>query len=139
MNTNHWEHFEHQADIGVRGFGDSLPEAFEQAAYALTSVITDLSLISNDIAINIECHEEDRELLLVDWLNQIIYQMATRKMLFGRFTVNIENGTLRATAWGETMNIERHQPSVEIKGATYTALCVQQTAHGWMAQCVVDV
>ncbi len=79
-------------------------------------------------------------MLLVDWLNALIYEMATRRMLFSRFDVSIEGERLSATAWGEEVDVERHQPTVEIKGATYTALEVRQGADGrWIAQCVVDV
>ncbi len=139
MNSTSWEHFEHQADIGVRGFGQTMAEAFENIAIAMTEVITDLALIKTDSLIEIECQEDDKELLLADWLNALIYEMATRKMLFSRFVVSINPGTLKAQVWGEAMDIERHHPSVEIKGATYTALSVKQTEDGWQAQCVVDV
>lgn len=138
--TRLWEHFEHQADIGVRGIAPSLAEAFEQTALAMTAVVTDLSCITSSTDIAIECTEPDNEMLLVDWLNSLIYEMATRKMLFGRFKVNIVNGKLTAIASGETIDIQKHQPAVEIKGATYTELKVTQQANGlWLAQCVVDV
>ena len=139
MQSARWEHFEHEADIGVRGYGNSLAEAFCQAACAMMAVMTELSLIQPRQMVTIECDEEDRELLLVDWLNAIIYQMATRKMLFCRFEVVLDKPGLQARAWGEEIDIQRHQPSVEIKGATYTELSVQQVDGEWMAQCVVDV
>lgn len=136
----HWEHFEHDADIGVRGVGESIAQAFEQAALAMMAlVVTDLVIIESRQEITIECEEADPELLLVDWLNAVIYQMATRKMLFNRFQVSIEGGQLRAKAWGEVISRQRHQPAVEIKGATYTELDVSQQQNGWHAQCVVDV
>ena len=139
MISPHWEHFEHQADIGVRGFGNSPAEAFEQAALALSAIITDLSLIDPVEEINIVCEEADRELLLVDWLNALIFEMSTRKMLFGRFEVVINNAQLKARVWGEPTNVKRHQPAVEIKGATYTELSVRKSQGQWVAQCVVDV
>ena len=135
-----WEHFHHQADIGVRGRGDSLEAAFVQAAIGLTAVITDPSGVAGVIPVSIHCEAPDDQLLFVDWLNALIYQMAVRKMLFSRFQVGISHGTLEATAWGEAIEIARHQPAVEIKGATYTELRVEQSDRGdWLAQCVVDV
>jgi len=139
MITPHWEHFEHQADMGVRGFGNSPEQAFEQAALAMSAIITDLSLIEPRQEVTISCRENDQELLLCDWLNALIYEMSTRKMLFGRFQVNIDNGQLSASAWGETTDVIRHQPAVEIKGATYTELAVKKLPEQWVAQCVVDV
>ena len=140
MTTSYWEHFEHEADIGVRGIAPSLAESFEQTALAMTAVVTDLSCVASDTDIAIECSASDNEILLVDWLNCLIYEMATRKMLFSRFKVTIRNEQLRAIPSGETINILKHQPAVEIKGATYTELKVIQQANGlWLAQCVVDV
>lgn len=136
----HWEHFSHQADIGVRGIGESLSSAFEQAALALSAVITDLALVAPTRSITIECDNPDRELLLVDWLNAIVYEMATRSMLFCRYDIHLEETHLTATLHGEPVDVQRHQPAVEVKGATYTELKVAQRSDGlWLAQCVVDV
>ncbi|OIP46244.1 MAG: archease [Deltaproteobacteria bacterium CG23_combo_of_CG06-09_8_20_14_all_60_8] len=135
-----WEHFHHMADIGVCGLGGSLAEAFGQAALAMTAVITDLASVRPAVEIPIRCQAPDVELLLVDWLNALIYEMAVRHMLFSRFQVTITDLALTARAWGEPVDRLRHQPAVEIKGATYTALKVAQTPDGpWLAQCVVDV
>lgn len=139
MEMRGWEHFEHVADIGVRGFGESPSEAFEQCALAMMAIMTDLSLISDKESIEIGCEEPDPELLLVDWLNAVIYEVATRKMLFGRFKVTIQDGSLKARIWGEQIDVERHHPAVEIKGATYTELALYQVQGRWIAQCIVDV
>jgi len=142
MNTPQarWEHFEHQADIGVRGIGCSMAEAFVQAALALTAIITEPETVTPLQAVDIVCEEPDQELLLVDWLNALIYEIATRKMLFGRFEVQLDGPRLQARVWGEPIQTGKHQLTVEIKGATFTALKVGQDDSGvWVAQCVVDV
>jgi SHS2 domain-containing protein len=126
--------------MGVRGFGHTRAQAFEQAALALISVISDPQTIAPREAVEIRCEAPDDELLLVDWLNALVYEMATRHMLFSRYSVRIDGTRLAATAWGEPLDIARHQPAVEVKGATYTELRVAQEADGtWVAQCVVDV
>ena len=134
-----WEHFSHQADIGVRGIGATKAEAFEQAALAMTAAVTDPAGVTARDAIEIVCEAPDDELLLAEWLNRLVYEMATRRMLFSRFAVRIDGVRLSATAWGESVDVARHQPAVEIKGATFTALRVAQEAQGWIAQTVVDV
>jgi len=139
MITPHWQHFEHQADMGVRGFGNTPAEAFEQAALAMSAIITELSLIEARQEISIVCEEAEQELLFVDWLNAVIYEMSTRHMLFSRFDVVIENEHLTASAWGEPIDVKRHQPAVEIKGATYTELAIYESQGQWTVQCVVDV
>ena len=137
--ARHWEHFRHGADVGVRGFGASPAEAFEQAALAMTAVVTDPERVEPREVVTIECQAPDRELLLNEWLNGVIYEMAVRRMLFGRYQVAIESEKLRAQAWGERVDPPRHQPAVELKGATLTALRVACDDGMWVAQTVVDV
>jgi SHS2 domain-containing protein len=135
-----WETFPHEADVGVRGTGNTLAEAFAGAATALTAVICDPATVGAGETATFECAAPDDELLLVDWLNALIYAMATRRLLFSRFEVSIENHRLWATAWGEPVNVARHQPAAEIKGASYCELAVRRLDDGrWLAQCVVDV
>jgi protein archease len=135
-----WEHFPHGADIGVRGIGATREEAFAQAALALTAVVTDPARVVPKDAVEIRCDAPDDELLLADWLNALIYEMATRNALYSRFEVKLRAHGLDAMAWGEQLDRRRHRPAVEVKGATYTALAVAQRADGaWIAQCVVDV
>ena len=140
MTRRRWEHFPHDADIGIRGIGASKEEAFAQAALALTAVITDPRAVVPQDMVEMTCEAPDDELLFVDWLNALVYEMATRHMLFSRFEVHLAEEQLRARAWGEVVDVARHQPAVEVKGATYTELVVKQDPSGaWLAQCVVDV
>ena len=135
-----WEHFHHVADIGVRGSGHTQAEAFEQAALAMMAVIVEPETVEDSEMIELNLSAQDDELLLTEWLNTLIYEMATRRMLFTRFQLQIQDHSLLGKAWGEPIDVARHQPAVEIKGATYTALRVWQDKQSlWHAQCVVDV
>ncbi|HEY9199480.1 MAG TPA: archease [Gammaproteobacteria bacterium] len=135
-----WEHFAHAADIGVRGYGHDVDEAFAQAALAMIAVIADPQRIEAHEAFSIECRAPDLEFLLVDWLNALVYEIATRHMLFCAFDVHILGHHLHATVWGERIDIARHLPVVEVKGATFTELRVAEFAPDqWIAQCIVDV
>jgi tRNA nucleotidyltransferase (CCA-adding enzyme) len=135
----HWEHFEHGADIGVRGLAPTKAGAFEQAALALTAVVTDPAGVCARESIALACAAPDDELLLAAWLNAVVTEMATRRMLFGRYEVRLDGLHLAARAWGEPASVVRHQPAVEVKGATCTALRVAPIEGGWLAQTVVDV
>jgi SHS2 domain-containing protein len=137
--TAGWELFEHDADIGVRGFGATRAEAFEQAALGLTAVITDVDQVVPRECVAICCEAPGDELLFTEWLNALVYEIATRKMLFSRYAVTLEGCTLTAQAWGEGIDVARHRPAVEIKGATLTALRVACSGGRWLAQTVVDV
>jgi len=153
MSKASWEHYSHPADIGIRGFGPTKEQAFAQAALALTAIVAELQTVEPKTQIEISCppprltatgagagQDQDDEFLFVDWLNAIIYQMATRQMLFSKFQVSIENNRLAAKAWGEKINVKKHSPAVEVKAATFADLKVKQNINGmWMVQCVVDV
>jgi SHS2 domain-containing protein len=114
--------------------------AFEQAALALTAVVTDPDHVALRQSVSIACEAPSVELLLVDWLNAVVLRMATDDLVFGAFEVAITGTRLNGRASGESIDIARHQPAVEVKGATLTALKVAEQQDGsWCAQCVVDV
>ncbi|MBS0518213.1 MAG: archease [Proteobacteria bacterium] len=134
-----WSHFPHDADIGIKGVGRSPAEAFEQAALALTAAVTEAA-VESKAEVAVRCQASDLELLFVEWLNAVIYEMAVRKMLFGQFQVRIEGKRLEGLLRGEPVEVVRHAPACEPKGATYTALKVEKDRDGlWSAACVVDV
>ncbi len=139
MTDRGWMHFEHGADIGVRGFGPTIETAFEEAARALTAVVLDPNEVAPKLSVDIACAAPDDEILLVDWLNALIFEMAARGMVFGAFSVRIKESRLTATARGEPLDLCRHAPAVEAKGATFTELRVAERENGWIAQCVIDV
>ena len=135
-----WETFPHGADVGVRGYGADLAEAFANAAMALTSVITDPALIRPVRRVPLSCEADDIEILFLDWLNAIVSTMAIEGLIFGRYEVAIRDDVLEGVAIGEPLDPGRHQPVVEVKGATLTELKVAQGGDGrWVAQCIVDV
>ena len=140
MTRRDWQLFEHDADIGLSATAASREELFAAVAEALTAVVTEPELVECRESIDLECRAPDDVLLLVDWLNALVYEMATRHMLFCRWDVRLRDHALTARVCGEAVDRTRHQPAVEIKGATYTALSVSKDEQGrWHANCVVDV
>jgi tRNA nucleotidyltransferase (CCA-adding enzyme) len=138
MAEARWEHFPHGADLGIRGIGPTREAAFEQAALALVAAMVDLSGIEPRAEIGIRCAGPDDELLLVNWLNAVLYEMATRHMVFGRFEVRRDGKGLAGRAWGESLDHSRHRLGTEVKGATLTGLKVRKNG-SWIAETVVDV
>jgi tRNA nucleotidyltransferase (CCA-adding enzyme) len=140
MSKTGWEHYSHPADVGIRGFGPTKAEAFAQAGVALTAVVADVENVDPEEEVKISCDEEDVELLFVTWLNTLLYETATRNMLFCEFEVEIEGSRLRAKAWGQKLDVSKHNPTVEVKAATCSDLKVEQGTEGnWTVQCIVDV
>jgi len=135
-----WEHFSHDADIGVRGFAPTREKAFEEVAVALMNVVTDVDKVRPQQLVEVTCEGDTLEVLLFEWLNALVFEMATTKILFSRFVVKIEEGKLIGHTWGEPIDFLKHEMIVEVKGATYTELKVAEDQDGrWIAQCVVDV
>ncbi len=134
-----YETFEHGADIGIRGFGDSMEEAFENAAVALYSVMVNVEVIGSREMRRIAVTAPDNELLLVEWLNALLGLSDVERLVFSTFAVKIEGTSLTGTAWGEPLDRERHEAHVEVKGATYHMLSVTVYDGRHVAQCVVDV
>ena len=134
-----YETFEHGADIGIRGFGGTAAEAFENAAVALFSVMVNVHAVETKEKRTISVSAPDHELLLIEWLNALLSLSDIEHMVFSKFKVTMEGASLTGTAWGEKLDQERHEPNVEIKGATYYMLKVGETDGRFVAQCVVDV
>jgi len=136
---NPYETFEHEADIGIRGFGATSEEAFANAAAALYSVMVDIGQVEQKEFRGVNVTAGDQEQLLVEWLNALLAVSDIERMVFSKFEVRIEENRLAGTAWGEHLDRTKHHAHVEVKGATYHMLSVKQEQGRFVAQCVVDV
>ncbi|MDH3374537.1 MAG: archease [Gammaproteobacteria bacterium] len=140
MQQRNWEHFEHEADMGLRADAETREGLFEAMGEALTAIITEPAGVRRVETVTVHCEAPSNALLLVDWLNALIFEMATRGMIFGSWHVELDGQKLEGRLEGEAVDRLRHQPVVEVKGATYTALSVTRDSAGrWHGQCVVDV
>lgn len=137
-----YETFPHEADVGIRGIGSSIEEAFSEAAKALFDVEVDIEKVKPENKIKIEAEAENMEELFVEWLNALLTQASLKEMVFSKFEVKIKKNKifkLRGYAFGEKLNHEKHNIKDEVKGATYSQLKVEQKKNKWIAQCIVDV
>lgn len=126
--------------LRVRGRGASRAAAFESAALALSAAMTEPAAIRPLVAVSIDCEAPSDEALLLDWLNAVIYQMAARRLVFGRYRVRIDGVALHATAWGEPVAAERHDPAVAPTGAVTRALRIERGGDGkWLAECGIAI
>ncbi|MEI7961981.1 MAG: archease [archaeon] len=138
-----FEHFEHKADIGIRGYGATMDEAFAEAAKAMTDVIVDVRSVGKDKKEVIEVIAADEGALLTTFLNQLLFIKDTKKLIFATFVVTIlkkgDKLFLRAKVAGATLDPKRHNFKVDVKAATYSELKVAKQGARWVAQCIVDV
>ncbi len=135
-----YETFEHGADIGIRGIGKTLEEAFVNAAKALFSlIVVNLEDVRPVRRVEIKAAGESLEELFLDWLNQLLAQAGMENLVFSEFACEIKDLALSGWAAGEPIDESRHELGEEVKGATYTMLKVEKKGDFWVAQCVVDV
>jgi SHS2 domain-containing protein len=139
-----YEQFEHQADVGIRGRGRTIEEAFENGAKAMFNVMVNLEKVEPKKEIKIECEAPNLEELFVEWLNKLLSEAGIENLVFSDFKINeikrIDSGyKLFGLAKGEELNSERHEPKVEVKAATYSQLKIEKRGNEYIAQTIIDV
>lgn len=135
-----YETFEHTADVGLRIRGPDLESVMIDAARGLFSlIVVDPTSVRLAESVTFEIKGEDPDLLLFDWLNELLYTFDTRKLLLTDFHVTLSDGQLNATARGEPLDRSRHQLDHEVKAITYHGLKLECTSDGWLAEVVVDI
>ncbi len=141
----HWEIFDHGADIGIRGIGSSVEEAFKMAAIALFSLMypniqkLDIKELDHVKEIKIECSSIDIEYLLVEFLNTLISKSDLLRVAFFDFDIKIKDLTCSCKAKAVPINKDLCDDGIEVKAATLCELKVKKESGTWIAQCVVDV
>ncbi len=141
-----FETFEHGADVGIKGYGKTLEEAFSNALKALATLLVEElpeEGIKKEKGFEIVFEAGELVELFVGFVNKALTLFYLEEVLFWEFEGAIENLAegliLRGRLWGEPFSVERFGYGVEVKGATFTLAEVKKTEEGWIAQCVVDV
>jgi len=115
-----FELIEHTADTGLVASGSTLAEAFANAAYGMFSIIADMANVRESESRKVEVRADDAEMLLVDWLNELLYIFDVHRLLLCRFDITDFDGRrLAATCYGEKYDPSRHQIKLGVKAATY--------------------
>ncbi|WP_297417620.1 archease [Thermococcus sp.] len=138
-----WEHYEHTADIGIRGYGSTLEEAFEAVALALFDVMVDVRKVDPKECREVEAEGEDLMALLYNFLEELLVIHDVEGLVFGDVRIEIEKSgdgyKIKARACGELLS-EKQGPKEEVKAITYHEMEIKQLPDGrWMAQLVPDI
>jgi len=139
MALGSYELLDHTADVGIRVTAESPEALFETAALALTELMTDTTTVEPKLERTMELQEESLDLLLVCWLQEILYLVDTEGLVFSVFEVRIEGTKLQATLRGEPFNPEVHPRKSDVKAVTYHHLEVTTHDDGWHAQVILDI
>ena len=138
--TGRFEFVDHTGDLGVRVSGESLPRLFEQAAEALTFILTDPETIRIKKTRKLLLEAKTDEELLITWLNEFVYLFDTEGLLFKAFEVlSIHDHHLEALAQGEIYIEGRHPIKTAVKAATYHQLKISHRQGVWTTQVIFDL
>lgn len=135
-----YEQFSHTADIGVRVFGRTLKELFENAAFAMFDIIADLDGLKGEIVQEVELTAPNHEELLISWLDELLYNFYTKSVIFYKFEVGeLAPDFLRAKAFGRAVAENKNRLKTEIKAATYYNLKIIKTDDYYEVDIIFDV
>jgi SHS2 domain-containing protein len=135
-----FEILDHTADIGIIAYGADVKELFSNAALALFSLITEPESIEEKLHLDLEVNSEDRDSLLVEWLNELIYFFDANHILFNRFDIeSLTHNELTATCHGEGFDPLKHKIKRGVKAATYHMLKLDKNSDGYKAQIILDI
>ena len=130
---------EHPADIGFRAFGASLEELFANSAIAMLSIAGDLEAAEPREEYRISVESGDRDGLMVDWLNEVLYWYDGKLIALRSFRVKLGQHCIDAVATGEPRNPERHRARLIVKAVTYHQLKIEQRDGSWIAEVYLDI
>ena len=134
-----FEILDHTADTGIIAYGENLEKAFENTALGMFSLITELKNIKKDQIRKINVSATDRDNLLINWLNELIYLFDVDNLVFSNFDIiRLTDTTISATAYGEKVDLSRHEIKTGIKAATYHMLKIEEN-DGCRVQVLFDL
>ena len=139
-----YQYLEHTADLGIRAVGETVQEAFEQGAQAMLNAIADTGAVKSTLTCQVTCSAPDIPALLIEWLNELLYQAEVHHALWQSARVNRldqaeDKCTLEGIAVGEPFDPERHELYTEVKAATYSDLSYRQEEGRHIFECVLDL
>ncbi|MHC1564325.1 MAG: archease [Candidatus Hecatellaceae archaeon] len=135
---------EHSSDVYVEAWGESLEEAFRQAAKAMFDTMTDIGLVEPKVEAEISAEGFDEQELLYSWLEALLVKYEVESLLFSEFKISPirregETLKLKALAYGEPLNLEKHPSKVEIKAVTYHMMEIEKEEEGFKVRVLFDI
>jgi SHS2 domain-containing protein len=135
-----FEVIDHTADIGIVAYGTDIKQVFANAALGLFNLMADLDDFKEDVRREVELSAEDVEILLVEWLNELIYIFDVEHIIFKRFEIEELTSTqIKARCFGEKIKPGKHKLKREIKAATYHMLRISKDDGSYKVQVIFDI
>ncbi len=129
------------SDVAFKAYGKTLSEMFMNAGLALVNVTVDIGKVEEKAEKEMEVKGDDLESLMFNWLTEIIFYIDSENLAFSRLEVEVDGKafTLKAKAWGETIDPERHHAKTHVKAATYHKMEIKEENGTWTGQVILDI
>ena len=138
-NAKRFEIIDHTADIAIKAYGNTLKELFENAALGMFNIIADLEGIKSSTEIDIKVDAPDEEELLVEWLEELLYNFYTKNIIFSEFNITeLTDNRLTANVKGRFIGENKNRLKAEIKAATRHEVKISKKDAKYEVQIVFD-
>lgn len=132
------------ADVAFEATGKTIEELFESSALAVINTqVKNLKSIEQKIEKEIEVDADNIEMLLFNFLQELIFLKDAELLLFNKFdiTINQEKNKykLKAKAYGEKLNMNKHELLVDVKAVSLHNFKVEKINEKWRAEVILDV
>jgi SHS2 domain-containing protein len=139
-----FEFLEHTADVFIRSHGNTMEEAYENAAHAMFETMTDSSKIAQIQEQTIEVEAEDQYALLYNWLEALLVKFETENMLYSKFQITnwqetAETFKFKAKVWGEKFDDKKHPQKVAVKAITYHRMVIIREKDRVVLEFILDI
>ena len=135
-----FEIIDHTADVAIAAYGADLKKAFTNAAFGMFSIMTDIDKVNETVMRDVEVTADEMKVLLVSWLNELLFICEVEKFLFKKFDILELDGTrIVAKCYGEKIDPKRHRINTEIKAATYHMTQIEEKRDGVRIQVLFDI
>lgn len=135
--------FDHTADVLFVARADTLPQLFEQCALAVEETMVDVSKVKAKQKVKILAESKDVEGLLHDFLEELVFFKDYKQLLFSKFEIMITEKDggydLVCQAYGEKLDVVRHDPRVDVKAVTRHEFEVLKDKQSWKAKVLLDI
>ena len=139
-----FEFLEHTADVYIRAHGQTMEEAYQNAALAMFEVMTDSDKIAQVQEETLEVEAEDQYALLYNWLEALLVKFETENMLYSKFQITNwaetnETFKFKAKIWGEKFDPQKHPQKVGVKAVTYHRMVIIRERDRVVLEFILDI
>ncbi len=135
-----FEYIEHTADLGIKVYGSTIKELFENAAVAFFEIFSEPGMIKPVLKRRIVVEKKGYEQLLVQWLGEFLYLFEVENLLFKECSIeSLDENHLEAIVFGEEFDPGRHEIKNIIKAVTYHQLCIREKDGLYQTVIIFDI